>query len=209
MGPTHAIPETPAPRHRRDSEWVMDVHHDLLATSLADAAPLATQEARRWATYHLLAPRPAVGSKGGVRLAPRAADLVRLGPASSLMKPSRPPLQNRLCGHRLARVLNGVRRTRARSRERASGPCGACRFWIVWLHEDQSCGAPPSPQARKLHSPCAVRLRGRGVCGLVSIGACRGRSVLRKGRSKSTAHSKVRPCPYFRRAVTPGAGKPT
>ena len=60
------------------------------------------------------------------------------------------------------------------------------------------------PQARETALVARGSLRGRGVCGLLNIGACGGRSVLRKGRSKSAADAKVRPCPYFRRGVTCG-----
>jgi hypothetical protein len=107
-------------------------------------------------------------------------------------------------------VLGGLSTRRLRSTGASSvvgesvGTVWSLSAWIFWLHKDRSCGARLLPQALETALTPRGSLRGRGVCGLVNIGACGGRSVLRKGRSKSAADAKVRPCPYFRRGVTCG-----
>ena len=80
-----------------------------------------------------------------MRLAPRAADLVRLCPASSLMNPPRPPLQNSLCGHRRPRQRPRRRPRRSRAVQGGAAPGRAVTHTPVCSH---TLRAHPHPSAR-------------------------------------------------------------
>jgi len=171
MGPTHAILKPQC--------------HAIGVTANGSLTCSMTYSQHPWPTPLLLRPRKhiagqrtmcslraqAVGSKGGVRLALRAADLVRLCPASSLMNPPCPPEQF----------------------VRGTGVHGSSTAPSTEPRITRRCGSRQSGHTHpSAHTACTTPSPPRELCAPPALGACKGGAGSCNPCSRRRAASQTR-----------------